>query len=443
MKRLATYTSALMLLSLGCALTGGTPIAPPTTAASVALPPTQTEGITPAAIAPTEEIVPAATPTALPTPTPPPSPALSESEGATPAKTYQLTPLTTAVVTTSEEDGGARPEIALLDNQFKIAYRDTLTREGHFLLKALDLNLEPTGVQSVLVSTDESGGVTDIRLTSDGQFVYAAYEKSSRNGRSLFLEKYDASFNRLASQLVATVGKPGRDVEALDDPPVVLAAERNRVYVLTKIRGGYRMREFDLSLNPTDQTFEVQTGLDMGVGGVPGALFLDGFFYLVTTVHVAGTPLCPQSDPSTNNDLVVLQYNPDWTPTGRQQTIADTSEIERYPTGFKYMDGKFYVTYIDSDPQTDTIECGTADEQIGVDPVRLRVLDRGCNLLAETPVTDVGDTGNYPTVEVLGERIYIAYGHKEAQGLGPGRSKRTHRPPCRTWSVRIRICTEP
>ncbi|MFQ5342538.1 MAG: hypothetical protein ACE5F6_13420, partial [Anaerolineae bacterium] len=362
------------------------------------------------ATAPTPTPSPSATPTSTPTATP------------TPVTTHQLSQVATAVVTTAEEDGGARPEIVFLNDQFHIVYRDTLTQAGSFRLKVLDRDLNSTGREEVLVSSDADGGVTDIRLTSDDQFVYVAYEKSLRSpssGRNLFLEKYNHAFERLASRLVVAVGEPGRGVEALDDPMVVVAD--GRPYVITKIEGGYRVREFDLNLNPAGQVVEIIPDLDIGIGSVGSALYVDGFFYLITSVHVAGTPICPRSDATTNNDLVVLKYNPDWTYAGFQKTIADTSLIERYPTGFKYVAGKFYVTYISTDPATDTIECGR-DEQIGTGTAHLRVFDQEFNLLAETQVAEEGEVTNHPTLEVVGNRIYIAYGHKEAEGLGPGNS---------------------
>ncbi|MBI4208863.1 MAG: hypothetical protein HY538_04070 [Deltaproteobacteria bacterium] len=343
-------------------------------------------------------------------------------------------------VTRTEEGGGARPEILYRNSQFYIVYRDTYTQasgikrkglgapsseQGSFRLKVLDKEMNPTGVEKVLVTSDNKGGVTDIRLTSDGRSIFIAYEKATPQGRSLFLEKYNTSFNRLLSREVATAGLPGKGVEALDDPAIVVA--NHQVYVSTKIGYGkgdqsFRIRGFDDGLNIVWGPQEVGAGLALGLGNVPSILFQNSSFHLVTAVHVSGKPLCPQADATTNNDLFVFQFRPDWTYAGVQKKLTHAPHIEYYPTGLRYSNGKYYVTYLVNDPESYLPHCGKGGN-LGIGTVMLKVFDSNWNPLAEVKATDSGELANHPTVEVVGDQIYVAYGRKEAgAGLGPGSS---------------------
>jgi hypothetical protein len=328
-------------------------------------------------------------------------------------------------VTRTEEGGGARPEIFYRSGQFNLVYRDTYVKAaGSFRLKVLDKNLQPTGVQKILVTSDGFGGVTDIRLAYDSSFIYMAYEKVSPEGRSLFLEKQDTSFNRLASKQVASAGLPGKGTEALDDPGVVLG--KNQVYVLTKIGFGkedkrFRIRGFDRNLSLTFGPQDVNAGVNLDLGHIPSALFQKDSFYLVTAVHVSGRPLCPQADATTNNDLFALQFRSDWTYMGTKKQLTNAPHIEYYPTGLKYSDGKYFVTYLVNDAESYLPHCGRGGN-LGIGTVMLKVFDSAWNPWVETKVTGSGELANHPTVEVVGNQIYVAYGQKEGAGLGEGSS---------------------
>jgi hypothetical protein len=317
-------------------------------------------------------------------------------------------------ITPSEEGGGARPEILHFNDQFPIIYRDTSVVNGSFRLKILDSSLNSTGAEKVLVTLDDDGGVTDIRVDDDGTFVYTAYEKSFSEGRNLFLEKYDASFETVATTFVATAGEPAKGVEALDDPEIVVVD--NLIYVITKTghevdAPQYRAREFDLDLSFTGNTFEISTGLNVGLGNVNSVLFLDNLFYFVTTVHISGPAVGPATNDDTNNDLVVLKYNPDWTSTGFEKIIADDPDVELYPTGFKYVDGKFYVAYqITNDPQIGD-ESEAPQEGGGI--LHLKVLDSNLEELAEIDINSGETEGKHPSLAVVGDKIYVVYGEGE------------------------------
>ncbi len=314
-------------------------------------------------------------------------------------------------ITSSEEGGGARPEILYFNDQFPMIYRDTSATNGSFRLKVLDSSLNLTGMEKTLVVTDDDGGVTDIRADDDGTFVYAAYEKAVTGGRNLFLTKYDASFETVATTQVATTEGGGKGVEMLDDPEI--AVVDHLVQVITKIgidsdEPQYRVREFDLDLIPTGNTWDVSTGLDVGLGGVNSILSVDNFFYMVTTVHISGPAVGPNANQNTDNDLVVLKYNADWTSTGFQKIIADDSNVDFYPTGFKYVDGKFYVAYAVTDNPQIGDPSGASQEGGGT--LYLKVLDSDLNELTKTEINTGRTDGKHPTLTIVGDKIYVTYG---------------------------------
>ncbi|GEM_PF-3118372 len=345
-------------------------------------------------------------------------------------------------ITTTRESGGARPEIFYFNGKLNIIYRDSLTLmsqgqaasglkdpkaspRGNFRLKAFDADFNPQGSSRVLIPSGQNYGVTDIRVTTDGKFVYAAYETASRDGRSLILEKFDTLFVRVAKTQVAASSKPGKGVEALDDPAIVVADKS--VFVMTKIGFGrgqqfYRVREFSLDLKLLRPSFDISIPMDVGIGGVNSVVFKDGHFYLFTTVHISGRPVCPQADETTNNDLYVFEYDRSWEFTGVSQVLANEPGIEYYPTGAKFVNDKFYIVYLKNDIHTILPTCGGGTGNLGIGEIRLLILDQDFNPIAAKTLTDNGEIANHPTLEVMGDKIFVAYGHKEGQGLGLGSS---------------------
>lgn len=344
-------------------------------------------------------------------------------------------------ITTTQESGGARPEIFYFNGNLNIIYRDSLTLmsqgqaasglkdskaspRGNFRLKSFDADFNPQGSPRVLIPSGQNYGVTDIRITMDGKFVYAAYETASRDGRSLILEKFDSFFVRVAKTQVAASSKPGKGVEALDDPAVFLADKS--IFVMTKIGFGrgqqfYRVREFDLDLKPLRPALDVSIPMDVGIGGVNSVIFKGGHFYLFTTVHISGRSVCPRADETTNNDLYVFEYDRSWNLTGFSKALTEEPGIEYYPTGAKWINNKFYIVYLKNDIDTVLPTCGGGGN-LGIGEIRLLILDQDFNRIAAKTLTDNGEIANHPTLEVVGDKIFVAYGHKEGQGLGLGSS---------------------
>ena len=97
----------------------------------------------------------------------------------TPASALTLTLAKKIALTTDAEGGSARPEIIATQNRVFVAYLGNIgQRDGRtFNAKIFDANLDNVIAKRTLAQTTaEYGGPTDIRVASDGKFLYAFYE---------------------------------------------------------------------------------------------------------------------------------------------------------------------------------------------------------------------------------------------------------------------------
>ena len=320
-------------------------------------------------------------------------------------------------LTTQEEGGGARPEIIFLDNNWFLVYRDSLIIASSFRFKDFGQELAEGIRSKTLISSSVNGGVTDIRLAKNGSDVYAAYEMASTSTRKLFIAKYDKQFKLAASAQVAEAVANQPQQEALDDPVVVVG--NNLLYVMTRLNGGYRIREFKLDLTSTGKVIDIDMSSDAGVAS---AVYVNGNFYVVTSLYVSGRALCPAADSTTNNDLYVFVYDKNWRFTGTSKTVTSEANIEYYPTSLKYANERFYITYLENGPDTYLPDCET-EGSVGTGAAAMVILDKDLNPLINQKISDQGQLTNHPTLEVIDDKVYVVYGLKEdSTGIGPDSS---------------------
>jgi hypothetical protein len=143
---------------------------------------------------------------------------------------------------------------------------------------------------------------------------------------------------------------------------------------------------------------------------------LDGNFYMALPTTIA--PMCgPGGGPDVaDSDLLMVRFDDNWAfdPATDVWTMSDCPEVERYVSGLDYADGYFYVAH-HATPRTWT--CQQGGPSPGHPPgevVWLKVFDRDGRPVDAVRVS--GDEfGNHPTVEVVGDLVYVAYAHKETQ----------------------------
>lgn len=90
-----------------------------------------------------------------------------------------LTLLKKVTITTDAEGGSARSEIVATANRVFVVYLGNITAGGNrtFNAKVFDDSLQNLiASKTIVTTTTDYGSPTDIRLASDGQYLYAFYE---------------------------------------------------------------------------------------------------------------------------------------------------------------------------------------------------------------------------------------------------------------------------
>jgi hypothetical protein len=93
----------------------------------------------------------------------------------------------TIAVTTDAEGGSARPEIIATSNRVFVVYLGNIGNGGNrtFNVKIFDSNLDNLiASKTIVTTTTEYGSPTDIRVASDGQYLYAFYETAKTTSQT-------------------------------------------------------------------------------------------------------------------------------------------------------------------------------------------------------------------------------------------------------------------
>lgn len=343
----------------------------------------------------------------------------------------------TVVITTDAEGGSARPETVASPTRVFVLYLGNIATGSNrsFNLKIYDRDLDRLVASRVLVSTTpEYGGPTDIRVTSDGQFLYAFYEThnpSSPTTATTYLwgAKYslDDSFERLAytSTPIAS-SKPMSELqdggELLDDPAPLLVA--GRVFVITRLRYSlsrsgrtvYRVRE----LSADDLTKLAEFDLDLsdaadGRGRVSSLLFWNGRILMGLPTTVSDQGLSESNDDGALSDVLLVRMRENWTFEAQNDVrvvAAEPNDRENYVSGLKAAGEYVYLTYKQS----------LGSPPSGEHVAWIKVFDEDLNLVhAERVRSTVWGPGGgemRPSLEVAGNRVFSGQSAGESLGRG-------------------------
>jgi len=387
-----------------------------------------------------------------PTPTPTATPSV---------ESFRLQHLRTVTLTTDAEGGGGRPEIVYANDRFFVVYLGNIipgSGQRAFKVKVFDEDfITEIMARDLVTPTTEYGSPTDIRVTSDGQHLYAFYETAGQEQTHLFAAKYGLTdtFPLVAytdppvvTSTLALEAQPGD--ELLNDPAPVLA--NGSLFVVTRLRTGitpdedtrYRLRRFTTDLAQVGEAREIDlSDVADGGAGVNALLFADGNFYTALPTTIA--PMCgPGGGPDVaNSDLLMVRFDESWAfdPATDVSTLSDCPDMERYVSGFDHAEGYFYVAH-HATPRT--WECQPGGPSPGRPPgeiVWLKVFDPDFNPVDAVRVS--GDAfGNHPTVEVVGDKVYVAYAHKETQEATENVVVAIYQKAPREEGYRLQFCGE-
>lgn len=350
----------------------------------------------------------------------------------------QLHFVKTVTVTDTTEGGSARPEIvATADRVFVLYLGDITAGENRtFKVKIYKNTLDTVVASKVLVSrTSEYGSPTDIRVASDGQYLYAFYETNKPTSSTtaityLWAAKYtlNDSFDRIAyTTAPITNSKPMAELQdggELVDDPAPLAGSTS-VFVVTRLKYAlaiagktiYRVREFsknDLTkLSEFDLDLSNASGID-GRGRVCSLVYFNEHYYVALPTTVSDIGIVEAVDPSATSNIALIRLDTNWTLNSQTDVkiiSAEPNDKEFYVSGFD-TDGKyFYATYV----------------QIasGAHMAILKIFDMNYNLVQKLAVKSIvaqpGGGEIRPSLEVRENRIFS--GQSAGESLGSGNAE--------------------
>lgn len=361
----------------------------------------------------------------------------TSSDTATP---LTLTLVKKVTITTDAEGGSARPEIIATSNRVFVIYLGNIADGGNrtFNVKIFDSNLDNLIASKTLVTTTtEYGSPTDIRVSSDGQYLYAFYETHKLTSQTtaityLWGAKYilDDSLSRVAyTATPIKSSKPMSELqdggELLDDPAPLIGPDG--VFVITRLKYSlsmsgrtiYKVRGF----SKDDLTKLSEFDLDLssvadGRGRVTSLLFWNSNIYIALATTVSDEGVSESNDDGALSDIILVKMGQEWTfnaQTDVKTISAEPNDRENYVTGLKTDGSYFFITY------KQAIGSPPSGEQIAW----IKIYDKDFKLVLKEKVKGVtwGPGGGEirPSLELIGNRIFS--GQSSGQGIGTGNAE--------------------
>ena len=309
---------------------------------------------------------------------------------------------------------GTRPEVVTANDRIFVVYLGNLgTRNQAFKLMILNSGLsEEIAAKDLVYATTEYGKPTDIRVASDGNYLYAFYETVIMGERAyLWGAKYtlDDNFEKVAYTAIPitsgpTFGSYQAGDEVVNDPIPVIG--KDSVFVVTRIKQAstakgeptvYRVYEFSKDFSQKLSQFDLDlSSVADGEGRQTSIIYKDGYYYMVVPTTVEGVA---KADILTPSDLLLVKLDSDWQIIETKFISQDANDAETFATGFEEKDGYYFLTYMRN--QLNPVEFSAV----------LKVFDQNFDLVTSTTVkkTQPGkDSVEKPDLAVSGDKIFVA-----------------------------------
>ncbi len=332
--------------------------------------------------------------------------------------TSALQHIKTIKLTNEAQGYGARPEIASNGKYIYIVYLGNITTQRSHKVRVYDLDFNLITEKVLAVSLPEYGGVTDIRMSKDDNYIYTFYEMSSKEkGAHLFGAKYrmDENFTKIAeSNLPIVKGAYFFDAvdgdETLDDPSSIIVDER--VFIMTKIvdkSGGvlnsktlYKLRELSNDLSTIIDTRDIDLSNIMGGWSAVGSLF-----YANGKIHYVQGNLVSYSS-GINSDFKVVKFDNNWEYDKNKDVfeLTNTEDItESMPVGARFVDNRLFISY-----RRGEVTVVSQDDPTSSGKLWLSIYNNNFEIIDSIQVSAEGIEGEHACVEVIGDYVYVAYG---------------------------------
>lgn len=303
-----------------------------------------------------------------------------------------------------------------------------------FKLKIYDGEMNILIASKELVMPSASyGAPTDIRVASDGQYLYAFYETfrtitPGNDSTYLWGAKYvlDDNFTRVAyTSTPITRSKPVTQLsiggEKVDDPAPLMGPFS--VFVITRLHDSlrtsgnnrYRVREFNKNDLMQLSQFDLNlSNIADGRGRVTSLTFWQSNIYVALATTVSDSAINENSDDGALSDIICIKMNENWTYNSSdvRSLSTESNDRENYVSGFKVDSNYFYITYkqaIGSPPS-------------GQQRAWIKIYDRNFDLVDTIKVKSTiwGPSGEEvrPSLEVFGNRIFSGQSIAPINGSG-------------------------
>jgi len=343
-------------------------------------------------------------------------------------------------VTTDNEGGSARPEIIATGDRIFVVYLGNISRgsERFFGIKIYNSEMDYEIVSRTLVSTTlQYGGPTDIRITSDSSYVYAFYETNKtvepeRSTTYLWGAKYnlDEKFERVAyTESPIASSKPMSELqnggELLDDPAPLLGMDS--VFVVTRLKyplgiNGdtvYRVREFNKDSMKLLRQFDLDlSDVADGRARVCSLLFDNDNIYIALATTTSDRVVMESNDDGTEADIILVRLGTDWFPDmqgGVRVLSAEAADRENYISGFVKVEDIYYLAY----------KQAVGGPPTGEQKAMIKVYDKDFRIIGSKVIktTTWGPSGGEirPSIAVFGNRIIS--GQSCGKGIGKGNAE--------------------
>ena len=330
-----------------------------------------------------------------------------------------------SLLKTVDIGAGARPEVVATNDRVFVVYLANISVQNPnaktHSLKIFNSDLTQEIVSKDLVSySSKYGSPIDVRIASDGNYLYVFYQTTFMDRSYLFGAKYtlDDNFEKVAytPEPIATgpmwlKAQPGD--ELVNDPIPLIGP--NSVFVITRIKQKsfskeepmiYRVREFTSDLQTKLAEFDLD--LSSVAGGSPrqaSAIYYNGYYYMIVpTTTESGDYYFDMTTPS---DLLLVKLNQDWQIVESKFISQEPDDVETFVTGFQVYNGYFFITY----------KQGYKEGSKWAYVLRLKVYDQNFNLVLSDIVRKATCRGESlkSSLEVTDDRIYVGV----AAGQGP------------------------
>ncbi len=341
----------------------------------------------------------------------------SKSDLPIPNEIIKLQRIKTLQLTDESQGYGARPEIASNGKYIYIVYLGDLTTQRSHKVRVYDLDFNLISEKILATGTLEYGGVTDIRISKDDNYVYSFYEMaSSETGASLFGAKYsmDESFTKVAESN-GPIAKSAFFFDAIDgeetlnDPASVVVD--GRVYLMTQItdkNGGvlnaqtlYNLRELSSDLSEVIETRRID--LSEVIDGWAGLTSLININEKINTIQASLV-----SYPSgINSDFRMVRFDENWGFDKNYDIfyLTETENItETMPVGARFVDNTLFISY-----RVGEVTVAAIDNPTSVGELWLNRYNGSFELIDSVQVSAEGLKGEHASVEVIGDYVYVAY----------------------------------